>query len=336
MVVYIDLIFLMNLLIDAALLAMTAWLRKRKVVYWRLGLSAAVGAFYVVMMFLPALSFLFTFLVKFLFSVVMLWIAFGFGGLQNYLRNLGAFYIVNFAAAGGILGIHYLLQSSGELWNGIWYSATGGLGFSLQVGVVFTLALFVIVLLWFKWVISSRRRQEMMTSYLAEIRVRIGDADVSCTGLIDTGNHLTDPLSRLPVMVMEASLWKDFLPDLEAGQGSGNEADNLILKWTEDDSFPWRDRLRLVPFRGVNRGSQFMLALKPDEVVVRKDGGEFKTARVLVGLDRGSLSAEGRFQAIVHPALVEELAETGNFKGTDTANPSETPGTPFGGYAKSG
>lgn len=336
MVVYIDLIFLMNLLIDAALLAVTAWLRKRKVVYWRLGLSAAVGASYVVMMFLPALSFLFTFLVKFLFSVVMLWIAFGFGGLQHYLRNLGAFYMVNFAAAGGIIGIHYLLQSSGEIWNGIWYSASGGLGFSLQVGAVFTLVLFAIVLFWFKGVVSTRRRQEMMTSYLAEIQVRIGDAVVNCTGLIDTGNQLTDPLSRLPVMVMEASLWKDFLPDFEGGEGRGNQADNLIVKWTEDESFPWRDRLRLVPFRGVNKGSQFMLALKPDEVAVRKDGGEIITSRVLVGLDGGSLSAEGRFQAIIHPALIEDSVETGNCKGTETASPPGTEGSPFNGYAKSG
>lgn len=336
MVVYIDLIFLMNLLIDAALLAVTAWLRKRKVVYWRLGLSAAVGASYVVMMFLPALSFLFTFLVKFLFSVVMLWIAFGFGGLQHYLRNLGAFYMVNFAAAGGIIGIHYLLQSSSEIWNGIWYSTSGGLGFSLRVGAVFTLVLFAIVLFWFKGVVSTRRRQEMMTSYLAEIQVRIGDAVVNCTGLIDTGNQLTDPLSRLPVMVMEASLWKDFLPDFEGGEGRGNQADNLIVKWTEDESFPWRDRLRLVPFRGVNKGSQFMLALKPDEVAVRKDGGEFITSRVLVGLDGGSLSAEGRFQAIIHPALIEDSAESGSCKGTETASPSGAAGPPFNGYAKSG
>ncbi|WMT42444.1 sigma-E processing peptidase SpoIIGA [Paenibacillus sp. D2_2] len=100
LVVYIDLIFLLNLLIDASLLLVTAWMRKQKFVFWRLLASAAFGAAYVVMMFLPELSFLYTFLVKFLFSVVMLWIAFGFKSLQSYLRNLGAFYVINFVAAG--------------------------------------------------------------------------------------------------------------------------------------------------------------------------------------------------------------------------------------------
>ncbi|RCX22836.1 stage II sporulation protein GA (sporulation sigma-E factor processing peptidase) [Fontibacillus phaseoli] len=303
MVVYLDLIFLMNLLIDGSLLAVTAWMRKRKVVVWRLVLSAAVGASYVVMMFLPELTFLFTFLVKFLFSVVMLWIAFGFGSLQNYLRNLGAFYIVNFAAAGGILGIHYLLQNSGELWNGIWYSASGGMGFSLQIGTLFTLAAFFAVLIWFKLVMSSRRRQELISSYLADVKVRIGEAEICCTGLIDTGNQLTDPLSRLPVMVMETSLWHEFLPDASSGSESGNQADNLILEWSEDESFPWRDRLRLVPYRGVNKGSQFMLALKPDEVIVTLESREISTSRVLIGLDGGILSSEGAYRAIIHPSL---------------------------------
>lgn len=320
MVVYLDLIFLMNLAIDGSLLLLTAWLRKRKVIIWRLLLSAGVGASYVVMMFMPALSFLFTFLIKFLFSVVMLWIAFGFGSLQNYIRNLGAFYIVNFAAAGGILGIHYLLQSSGELWNGIWYTTTGGMGFSLQIGTLFTLVVFVIVLAWFRLVVAGRRRQEDLSAYFAEVIIVIDQAELSCTGLIDTGNQLRDPLSRLPVMVTEMSLWQSYLP-----QGLGNKmqdsavsADNLILQWTEDEAFPWRDRLRLIPYRGVNRGSQFMLALKPDEVTVVIRDRRYTTNRVLVGLDGGTLSSEGTYRAIIHPALTgEHEQQDGNGIGED-------------------
>lgn len=308
MVVYLDLIFLMNFAIDGCLLLLTAWFRKRKVVIWRLLLSAGVGASYVVMMFMPALSFLFTFLVKFLFSVVMLWVAFGFVSLQSYIRNLGAFYIVNFAAAGGILGIHYLLQSSGELWNGIWYTATGGMGFSLEIGTLFTLVVFTLVLLWFRMVVAGRRRQENLSSYYAEVLIELEQTRISCTGLIDTGNQLRDPLSRLPVMVTEMSLWQPYMPQSfsQAVQNSGLSADNLILQWTEDEAFPWRDRLRLIPYRGVNRGSQFMLALKPDKVTVTLENKSYLTTRVLVGLDGGTLSSEGSYRAIIHPALMEE------------------------------
>lgn len=305
MVVYIDLIFMMNLLIDGSLLLVTAWMRKQKVVIWRLMASASLGAAYVLMMFLPELSFLFTFLVKFLFSVFMLWIAFGYGSLQSYLRNMGAFYIVNFATAGGILGFHYLLQNSGEVWSGIWYSASGGLGFSLEIGSLFTLIVFFIVLLWFKLVMTSRRKLEKMATFYAEVSVTIQDTEIRCMGLIDTGNQLTDPLSRMPVMVMEASLWREHLPHSVGTTWATERADNLILEWTEDETFRWRDRLRLVPYRGINKGTQFMIALKPDEVKVIMDGYEVRTSRVLIGLDGGTLSSENTYRAIIHPSLTD-------------------------------
>ncbi|RUT36372.1 sigma-E processing peptidase SpoIIGA [Paenibacillus zeisoli] len=306
MVVYIDLIFLMNLIIDGSLIWVTAWMRKLKVKKWRAAAAAVIGALYVLMMFLPQLSFLYTFLTKFLISVIMLWVAFGFGSLQNYLRNMGAFYIVNFVAAGGILGIHYLLQSSGEVWSGIWYTTSGGAGFEIKIGALFILVVFVLVLLWFKSVQSSRQRQLRLNAYLGEVTVRIGEVDVSCTGLIDTGNQLTDPLTRMPVMVMEASLWEDFLPESWAGKIGEDGADNLIMQLSDDNGFPWRDRLRLVPYRGINKGSQFMIALKPDWVTVTVVDKRTTTSRVLVGLDGGGLSSEGAYKAIIHPALLEE------------------------------
>lgn len=59
------------------------------------------------------------------------------------------------------------------------------------------------------------------------------------------------------------------------------------------------------PIQGVNRGTQFMLALKPDKVVIAYDGKQVEATKVLIGLDGGKLSSEGAYQAIIHPALVE-------------------------------
>ncbi|MNI18582.1 Sporulation factor SpoIIGA [compost metagenome] len=152
---------------------------------------------------------------------------------------------------------------------------------------------------------ASRRKQEKMSTFYAEVVVTIQNTEIRCIGLIDTGNQLTDPLSRMPVMVMEASLWREYLPDSVGTAWSTEHADNLIMEWTEDESFGWRDRLRLVPYRGINRGTQFMIALKPDEVSVTVDGHEVRTTRVLVGLDGGTLSSDNAYRAIIHPLLAE-------------------------------
>lgn len=303
MVVYIDLIFAANLLIDGILLWLTGWLVKLKVSWWRLALSALVGALYVVMMFVPELSFLYTFLIKFGLSVVMLWIAFGFRSLQSYLRVLGAFYIINFAAAGGIVGIHYLLQSSGDIWNGILFTSSGGQAYRMKIGFWFVLAVLPLVLP-FKLFHSSRVRREQLESYIGEVTVEIDGVTVVCPGLLDTGNRLSDPLTRIPVMVMEASLWEGHLPASWKGRLTQTSADTLLLE-TDGQSFAWQDRMRLVPYRGINRGSSFMLALKPDLVKIQLGEETFYSKRVLIGLDGGTLSGDGAYRAVIHPDLAQ-------------------------------
>ncbi len=307
LVVYIDLIFAANLLIDGILLWLTGWLVKLKVSWWRLILSALVGALYVVMMFVPELSFLYTFLIKFGLSVVMLWIAFGFRSLQSYLRALGAFYMINFAAAGGIVGVHYLLQSSGDIWNGILFTSSGGQAYRLKIGFWFVLALLPLVLLLFKLIQSSKVRRERLETYIGEVCVEIEGVSVSCPGLLDTGNRLNDPLTRIPVMVMEASLWEGHLPASWKGRLTEISSDKLLLE-ADGQSFAWQDRLRLVPYRGVNRGASLMLALKPDLVTIKLGEETFFSKRVLIGLDGGTLSGDGAYRAVIHPDLTQREA----------------------------
>ncbi|AKG35686.1 sigma-E processing peptidase SpoIIGA [Paenibacillus durus] len=312
MVVYIDLIFAANLLIDAALLWLTGWMVKVRIKWWRLWLSALVGALYVVMMFVPELSFMYTFLIKFGLSVVMLLAAFGYPSLQGFFRSMGAFYVINFAAAGGILGVHYLLQSSGDIWNGILYTATGGYAYRLKIGFWFVLLILLLVLCCYKAVHSSRARREKLEAYIGMVQVEIDGVTVTCTGLLDTGNRLYDPLTKTPVMVMEASLWEEYLPQEWKGRLSQEGADQLLLE-TDGQSFIWQDRLRLVPYRGVNRGASFMLALKPDHVAVTLGGEIALHRKVLIGLDGGTLSGDGAYRAIIHPDLAqgEAAAEPG-------------------------
>jgi len=255
-------------------------------------------------MFAPGLSFLYTFILKFALSLLMLWTAFGFGSLQHYVRNLAAFYGVNFAAAGGVFGLYYLLQSSGELWEGLWFTRTGGLGFELQISMAFVLLAAAAALYVYRTTWSGRKRVERTKAHLAEVSVVIDGLERTCVGLVDTGNQLYDPLTRTPVMVMEAAIWQTELPPSWINRIRDAQVDQLLAGLDEDDS-PWRDRLRLVPYRGINRGTQFMLALKPDRVRIEQDGVSYVSVKVLIGLDGGKLVSDGTYQAIVHPSLLE-------------------------------
>lgn len=304
MIVYADLIFLLNFLMDAAMLIVTAKTRKISFKWWRIVGSSFLGASYVVIMFLPVPLFLFTFSVKCMFCIGMIMTAFGFGSLQNLLRNLGTFLLVNFAVAGGMFGIHYVLASSSDVMKGIVFTQSGVAMFQIQIGsVLFVLLLLIPLLWWFRTVLQSSKQREVLTAYVAEVTIHVGDFTASCKGLIDTGNQLYDPLTRTPVMVMEVSEWGDVLP-VEWLQRIRSADVDQIISGLGVEEFIWQDRLRLVPYRGVNRNTQFMLAIKPDKVVITHNSTQIEASKVLIGLDGGKLCSDGSYQAIIHPALI--------------------------------
>ncbi len=304
MTVYIDILFLRELLVDGAILLTTAWVRHLRPKRWRVLASAAFGACYVVLMLYPQLSFLFTLGVKIIFSVGMVWIAFGFLSLQHFIRNIAAFYSVNFVAAGAVLGLYYLLmQGSGEVWRTM-AIAGGSVQAELKLSLFYLAAALGIGLYIYRAVLAGKREKELQASHLADVKVTIDGQLYACVGLIDTGNQLYDPLTRTPVMVLEVSQLEDELPPSWVKSIREGGVDRLVAGM-DDEWFKWQDRLRLVPFRGVTKGSQFMLALKPDAVEVNREGQVYETKRVLIGLDGGKLAADGAYQAIIHPAMVQ-------------------------------
>jgi stage II sporulation protein GA (sporulation sigma-E factor processing peptidase) len=305
LVVYADLVFLSNLIIDGAVLLMTAWVRGLKPDWRRLAAAASIGAAYAALLPVPGADILFQAIVKIAMSLAMLLIAFGFGGLQRFVRNAIAFYGINFAAAGGAVGLHYLLQSRGGVWDRLWLTETGAVGIELQYGMASVLAAAGAALLLYRAVLKGRRRTERTLDSLAEVTVEIAGRIARCTGLIDTGNRLYDPLTRTPVMVAEASLWKDELPAAWIEALRVGEVERLLAR-LDRDGHGWSDRLRFVPFRGIGGRTRLMLALRPDRVRIDRAGRTFETSRVLVGLEGGELASDGSYRAIIHPSLLGE------------------------------
>ena len=234
----------------------------------------------------------------------MLWIAFPLCSLQSFIQTLGAFYIVNFVAAGGILGTHYLFQNSSEVFNGIAYTMSGGMRFEVKIFFLFSMIMLFVVLVVFKNVQASRDRVQRLTTCLEEVEVYVDDICIACTGLVDTGNQLSDPLSGMPVIVMEFSLWHTYFPvSWQTHFQKEQPVENLIIKMEQSSSL-WQSRMRLVPYRGINRSSCFMLCIRPDKVIVAANGQRYEHHKVLVGLDGGKLSIEGKYEAIIHPELI--------------------------------
>ncbi|GAB2702813.1 sigma-E processing peptidase SpoIIGA [Paenibacillus thermoaerophilus] len=316
MVIYADLVFLLNFGLDAATLAATARTRRLRVNWWRIAVSAGIGASYVMFLLIPSLSeavrsLLFTAATKTMISLIMVWISFGFGGWRSYLQNVASFYLVNFAAAGAVYGSYFLLQPYQELMRELLEAGVMRGGWPIGLGFVIVSASGGIWL--YRRAVRQAKQRAELAAQLLEVSVAIAGTEVVCTGLVDTGNRLYDPLTRTPVMVLQADRLGDLLPRGWLERLSSDDADKLVASLP--DSSPeaafLQDRLRLVPYRGINRSTRFMLALKPDSVkLTRSDGAVHPVSRALVGLDGGKLSPDGSYHAILHPGMLEQSGWT--------------------------
>lgn len=305
MVVYVDVVFITNFVIDTMTLTMTAWVQKVKIKFWRVMIASILGALYVVMMFFPMLSSMYTLLIKFIFSAGMIFIAFGFHSLQHFFRNIVAFYIVNFVTAGGIIGVYYVTLSQQEYFQGILFSSFGTKSHPFHLGLAIIIVLALGVLGLYRYYVRVIDRRQALHQFIAEIEIEIEKHRFHCKGLIDTGNRLYDPLTLAPVMVLECSVLKDILS--EGIIQCIAKGDQELFSSIDEEQFLYRDRLRFVPYRGIQQGTQFLLALKPEKVTIFYNEQRIEQRKVLLGLRNDSLSSEGKYQAIIHPELIERV-----------------------------
>ncbi len=310
-VIYADLIFGLNIILDWTLLRTTAWMRGFSFSKWKVAAATGVGTAYAAVLFIPSYPILYTYVGKILFSIVMLLIAFGFRNIGFFVKTFATFYFSAFVLAGGAIGLQYLFQDA-RGWSlfrearEMWKSG----GADLQMGAGFLVVALLASYALFRTVWKQGKRQQQVARQLVQVDIQIGEIKRSCTGLVDTGNHLNDPLSGAPVIITESCLWEGALPgEWLARLKQEQPLDMLQSIGDSDGKCPFDEsRLRIIPYRGVNQGMQWMIGLKPDFIQVTSDTEKYVCTKVIIGLDGGTLSHEGAFQAIIHPGVMESAA----------------------------
>ncbi|CCQ92913.1 putative Sporulation sigma-E factor-processing peptidase [[Clostridium] ultunense Esp] len=275
--VYLDLLFLINFLTDFLLLWMTAWMRRRAVKLWRLFAGALFGTLILVPLLFEPFSFLFTWVGKFFLSSLMIFIVFGFTRPSLYLSDLLFFYLITFLFGGGVMGISFFLQNRETIFQGFMtegdfylYPQATWLTLALGYGVMFFLSKAFYQIIQF----HKKRGADLLPTTLSFF-----GATIEVIGLYDSGNQLYEPITRIPVVILEASVLSSILPPemMEWGMSGGVAGYDL----TGLSSLPegWQDRFRLIPYRTVGEEENLLVALVPDWIEVRDGKNRYRTRR---------------------------------------------------------
>lgn len=276
-VIYIDVLFLLNLVVDYILLLICARITGEIISRPKLILGALFGAGYAAVLFLPGCSWLSHPACKLCSAAAMILI--GYGTSRRFLRLLFVFFGVS-AALGGVILAFQLVGAGGlTLENGVIYT-----GSDVRILLVTVILAYLI----FSTVFERTARHGGKAQDLSTVYINIEGKCLRLTVLTDTGNTLTDPMNNQPVIVAEAGTMQKILSEkIDAADPVGTMErmrDERMIK-----------RFRLLPYRAVGVENGMLLAVRTDSVVIRKR--EWKG--LLVALSPTPVSDGGRYQALI-------------------------------------
>ena len=189
-IIYIDSIFLLNLVMDLYLLSLTARAAGKTVSYARVFAGSAVGALgYCAVLCLPGIPY-----IKVIFGMIpvgglMIKIACRARGWRELLRGMGYLFTFSFFLGGFIIFLKGKIRILTEYGDSA--AALAGMGFA---GYALLQSLLK----------AYRKRSR---NHFCKVRLLGDGGAVAFTALIDTGNALVEPVSQKPVAILEAEGW---------------------------------------------------------------------------------------------------------------------------------
>ena len=176
--VYIDLLFLLNMLFDFIILGSVKYILKRNISNKRLLISSLIGNLSLILLFRNYI-FLFVIIFKILLSIIMVLIAFGYKDFIYFKKNLLYFYLISIILAGGM----FFLMSN--------------ISISYFYCLILGLILFIIFILAMK---------NLKTNYLSYYNCSLYDKDnikVNINAFLDTGNKMIDPYTFKNIVLID-------------------------------------------------------------------------------------------------------------------------------------
>ena len=247
-IIYIDVLVVLNWFIDWLLLLLTAQLLHQPVRRVRAVLGAAVGGLLAcqVLISVPPIIAL---LLNLCSAAAIVRAAFVWRGVRGYVKQMFTFYCVSALLSGIVTALWYVSGSEAVVTrNGVIYCDIS----PFAVAVLSVIAYGAIRL----YERFTRKRAPEALDYTVTVNDGCGTAE--CKALFDTGLHLREPFSGVPVIVVDRSALLPFLP-LPLGATLANTTTVLS------------PRLRMVPYKTVG-GNGLLQAFVPQTVTIKRAG----------------------------------------------------------------
>lgn len=202
-VIYLDVLLLTNFLIAYAMLAATGLLAGRRASFLRMIVGSLIASAAALILFAPELPYPVQLAYKLVTAAIIVWMAFGIRPLRTWLTAVCWYTALNLLLAG--LCILVILQTDTPLLQ------TGNLAVYLRISPVLLLLLagLCCLVVWFLLRFLSAPKG---VSESAGLELDLCGVTVRLRAALDTGCHLKDPITCLPVLLVSYPNARSRLP----------------------------------------------------------------------------------------------------------------------------
>ena len=283
MTLYIDIILFENIVMNIIILLATGMICKVKINYIRLLIASVIGAFYAIIFYIFHLNNYVNPISKIVVSIGMVYIAFGPIHFKNLCKQLTIFYLTSFCFGGVSYYLLYnlsphLIKSSHGILVG---------SYPIKITVIGGILGFFILNISFRMIKNKLTKKDML--YTVEIGYL--EKRINVNVILDTGNMLVDPITRIPVMILEAQKLKNMIPY--------PILKNLLENKFEEIEEPYKTRCCLIPFASIGQKNGMLPGFKPDYIKIHTDGGEELREKVIIGVDPNLIDKNGVYAGLI-------------------------------------
>lgn len=280
--IYVDVLICVNFFVNYFILLCVKKFLSLNTKNSRLIICAGITSLFSLLIFLPPLSPVISFLLKIICSVATVLISFGYSGKRCFIRHIAVFLLTNIGFCGIILLISGISINKISVVNNDWIY----INMSPVVFIFLTLICYFV----FRFIqIVTKHKTE--NDIIHKIKVKKSGCFWEFFGKTDTGCSLYEPFSGSPVIIADAEV---FQKKQTASAFIGGDTNNCQ---TEKNS----PAFRVIPFETLS-GEGFLKAFKADEVYI---DGKKSEKEIYIAISEGKIKDKDSAMALLNHDIVE-------------------------------
>lgn len=291
MIIYADITFINNFLMTVTILWAIAKIMEIKLCWKSLFLGGLVANIYLLLaLLLYSLNLGIEIILQIilnLFSAFLI-IKISFPRLNNprYVKIVFYFYLVTFITIGTTISLIYMFGGS-----------------PLTVTIQKLLIGIIVLLITGNYGWKIFRRYKSPEEFLLPLTIQFRNKSIHLTGLLDTGNSLVDPITHLPVIVVNQEVLLDLFSHQLQEELLNSEKDSIdLIELINENKIP--EKIRILPFSDLGQENGMLIGFRPDYIEIVYQQKIIKRKKSIIAISKRKLDYSDEYQALIHPQLL--------------------------------